>query len=135
MAKEIDINFLKGIQREVEKDTAGFSSPAEAILALRKKENLAQELEKNAGMFSPKVVFPNDPQNPVPPSSAPKSSPASTVFYKGHRYSGDAFSCIIVSLIELNNPKVNEVFKAWGFKLNDLDGEQVFPPAKSKKKK
>ena len=138
--KDLSTDFLRSLQASLEDPTTGTDSPIEAINRLRKAENptnmedLRKRIEDNAGPFSPKVVFPGEsapPRSSAPsPQKPPEEKVTTRVVYKGHRYNGDFFSCMAVALIELNNPKVNEVMKAWAFILKDLDGNQVFPPTK-----
>jgi hypothetical protein len=160
---DLSPEFIRSLQSAMEDPTSGTDSPIEAINRLRKAENptnledLRRKLDENAGRFSPKVVFPGEQvsssnsvnippgtsSGPMKTASAPPPEPRveTRVVYKGHRYNGDFFSCMAVALVELNNPKVNEVMNAWAFVLKDLDGNQVFPqktvsrPRSKKKKK
>ena len=146
--KDLNVDFLKSLNASIANPSEGTDSPVEAIKRLREKENpsnvedLRRRIDENAGKFSPKVVFPGEQASaPKPPTAAPEEKVVTRVVYKGHRYNGDFFSCMAVALVELNNPKVNEVMKAWAFVLKDLDGNQMFPPLtkpsrpRSKKKK
>jgi len=146
---DLSPEFIRNLQASMEDPAAGTDSPIEAIQRLRKAENptnmedLRRRLDENAGRFSPKVVFPGEqvqPSVPKAPPPPPEEKVTTRVVYKGHRYNGDFFSCMAVALVELNNPKVNEVMRAWAFVLKDLDGNQIFPPKtisrpRSKKKK
>ena len=136
--KPLSSEFLKSLQASMEDPSAGTDSAIEAIQRMRKAENptniedLRRKLDENAGRFSPKVVFPGEQ---APKASAPQQpveeKVITRVVYKGHRYNGDFFSMAAVALVELNNPKVNEVMSAWAFILKDLDGNQIFPAEKA----
>lgn len=146
--KDLSSDFIRNLQASLEDPTSGIDSPIEAIQRIRKAENpdavedLRRRIDENAGRFSPKVVFPGEQVAPkvTPPPASSEPKVETRVVYKGHRYNGDFFSCMAVALVELNNPKVNEVMRAWAFVLKDLDGNQIFPPKtfsrpRSKKKK
>jgi len=46
----------------------------------------------------------------------------------------DFFTCFTVALINLNDPKIDEVLDAFGFKMQDADGKPLFPRVKNSKK-
>lgn len=117
MTEKLDLNFMKKIQRSMEPSI----KPGEtAIEAIKRMEN-----ERVASMM----------QNPAPPTQPPKEPVQEVIFYQGYKLPRDFFTCVALCIIKLNNPEINQITEAFGFKMTDLDGKPVVFERKVKKLK
>lgn len=109
MSEKLDFSFVKKLQRVVDPQIR----PGETAIETIKR----MEAERVASMIQN--------QAPIPQLSPKETPPQEVIFYEGYKLPRDFFTCVALCLMKLDNPEINDIFKVFGFTMNDLTGKPV----------
>lgn len=128
--EKLDVNFVKKLQRGIEPDI----NPGETAIEYLKRTEAKRVSDMILAAEPPKQVETTYIEPKLQGSTKPPVQ--EVVFYEGYKFNRDFLTC--VALCMMKNPETNELLKAFGFDLKDLNGKLVVfekPVKKNKKSK